>query len=103
MAIVLYIACSTAWMPLPRLLTRKTGLAALMSLAGGGGVSSVAKLATVLIPLCLALNLPDAILPLLLSVELLDFSRNSVPPPPTWLLTAWARRWPAASADEEDP
>ncbi len=76
MAIVLYVAgVYGIELPLPRLL-ECVGLAALMSLAGVGVASSVA-FATVMIPMCIAMNLPIAILPLLLSVEpILDFSRT---------------------------
>ena len=102
MAIVLYIAqLYGVDVPLPRLIA-SIGLAALMSLAGVGVASSVA-FATVLIPLCLALNLPIAILPLLLSVEpLLDFSRTLGNVTADLAVTAWARRWASRrSADEE--
>jgi Na+/H+-dicarboxylate symporter len=93
MAIVLYIAnVYGVGVPLPRLLI-SIGLAALMSLAGVGVASSVA-FATVLIPLCIALNLPIAILPLLLSVEpILDFSRTLGNVTADLAVTVWARRW----------
>ena len=92
-AIVLYIASVYGVaVPLPRLLI-SVGLAALMSLAGVGVASSVA-FATVLIPLCIALNLPIAILPLLLSVEpILDFSRTLGNVTADLAVTVWARRW----------
>ena len=93
MAIVLYIASVYGVaVPWPRLLI-SIGLAALMSLAGVGVASSVA-FATVLIPLCTALNLPIAILPLLLSVEpILDFSRTLGNVTADLAVTVWARRW----------
>ncbi|HEY3814911.1 MAG TPA: cation:dicarboxylase symporter family transporter [Caulobacteraceae bacterium] len=98
MAIVLYIAqLYGVAVPLPRLIA-SVALAALMSLAGVGVASSVA-FATALIPLCLALNLPIAILPLLLSVEpILDFSRTLGNVTADLAVTVWARRWARAEA-----
>jgi proton glutamate symport protein len=93
MAIVLYVAgVYGIALPLPRLL-ECVGLAALMSLAGVGVASSVA-FATVLIPLCIAMNLPIAILPLLLSVEpILDFARTLGNVTADLAVTVWAGRW----------
>jgi Na+/H+-dicarboxylate symporter len=100
MAVVLYIASVYGVaVPWPRLLI-SIELAALMSLAGVGVASSVA-FATVLIPLCTALNLPIAILPLLLSVEpILDFARTLGNVTADLAVTVWARRWTRGRAAE---
>ena len=93
MAIVLYVAeVHGVALSLPRLLV-SVALAALMSLAAVGVASSVA-FATVLIPLCTAMNLPIAILPLLLSVEpILDFARTLGNVTADLAVTVWAGRW----------
>jgi proton glutamate symport protein len=92
-AIVLYVAAVYGVaLPPPRLLV-SVALAALMSLAGVGVASSVA-FATVLIPLCAAVNLPIGILPLLLSVEpILDFARTLGNVTADLAVTVWAGRW----------
>ena len=86
MTIVLYVASVYGVaLPLPRLLISVV-LAALMSLAGVGVASSVA-FATVLIPLCIALNLPIAILPLLTVIGGADpgfLTHASATSPPIW-------------------
>jgi proton glutamate symport protein len=100
MAIVLYVAgIYGVELPLPRLLIC-VGLAALMSLAGVGVASSVA-FATVLIPLCIAMNLPIVLLPLLLSVEpILDFARTLGNVTADLAVTVWAGRWARGEAGE---
>ncbi|HWE45459.1 MAG TPA: cation:dicarboxylase symporter family transporter [Caulobacteraceae bacterium] len=103
MAIVLYVAgVYGVAIPLPKLLI-SVGLAALMSLAGVGVASSVA-FATVLIPLCIAMNLPIAILPLLLSVEpILDFARTLGNVTADLAVTVWAGRWKSTEQEKELP
>lgn len=100
-AIVLYVAgVYGVVLPLPRLLVSVV-LSALMSLAGVGVSSSVA-FATVLIPLCAAVNLPIAILPLLLSVEpILDFARTVGNVTADLAVTVWAGRWARRPAERE--
>jgi Na+/H+-dicarboxylate symporter len=99
MAIVLFIAqVYGIAIPLPQMLVI-VALAAFMSLAGVGVASSVA-FASVLIPLCLAANLPIAILPLLLSVEpILDFARTLGNVTADLAVTVWAGRWARAERD----
>jgi Na+/H+-dicarboxylate symporter len=93
MAVVLYVAgVYGVALPLPRLMVGVV-LAALVSLAGVGVASSVA-FATVLIPLCIAMNLPIVILPLLLSVEpVLDFVRTLGNVTSDLAVTVWMKRW----------
>jgi Na+/H+-dicarboxylate symporter len=101
MAVVLYVAgVYGVELTLPRLLVGIV-LAALVSLAGVGVASSVA-FATVLIPLCIAMNLPIVILPLLLSVEpILDFVRTLGNVTCDLVVTVWAARWTRGEPTEE--